>query len=275
MSDIALVTGDAPGASLDAPLRAALSARGMTGHPVGWEDASVDWSRFAGAVVRSTGTLPWDRERLLAAARRIGAATALWNPAEVLRWNSHRSYLLELEERGAPIVPTAWMAQGDQVDLGTLREARGWDAVVVSPADAGTLQGAWQIPAGRPGLEEGQHRLDALLAAGDALVQPDLTASGGDRRSVVVIDGEVSHVVRSAAGQTARSVADPESAALARWLVEATGVELLYARVDLVDDASRIPQVLQVDAVAPELHLALAPQAADALAAAIRGRIDG
>lgn len=289
MSDIALVTGDAAAVSavpLDEPLRAALAARGMTGYPVGWEDPSVDWSRFAGAVVRATGRIPWDRDRLLAAARRIGTATTLWNPAEVLRWNSHRSYLLELEDRGAPVPPTAWMARGDELDLGALLVARGWEAVVISPAEVGVRPGALRVAADPAALEGGQRHLDALLAAGDALVQPDLTATGGDRRSVVVIDGEVSHVVRAAdgpgrpaaevsdtVGRPAGSVADPESAALARWVVEATGVTLLYARIELIDDASQIPQVLEVDAVAPELHLALAPQAADALAAAIGRRI--
>src|SRR6056297_21013 len=98
-------------AGLEPPLQRALAARGLVGQVVGWDDPSVEWSRFALALVRSTGPAWWDRERLLAAARHIGTVTALWNPAEVLRWNSHRSYLLELEERGAPIPPTAWMAQ--------------------------------------------------------------------------------------------------------------------------------------------------------------------
>lgn len=297
MADIALLTGAAPAdrdGSLDGSLRLALSARGMTGHLVGWEDRSVDWARFDLAIVRTMGAVRWDREGLLAAARRIGAATTLWNPTEVLRWNSHRSYLLELEERGAPIVPTAWMARGDEVDLGALLAARGWASAVISPADAGAVGSALQVTTGGAGLGGGQRHLDELLATGDALVQPDLTVQGGDRRSVVVIDGQVTHIVRPADGpgsagevpdvgtvpgsggvQASGSDADPESAALARWVVDATGVALLYARVEVIDDASQIPQVLHVDAVAPELHLGLVPQAADALAAAIGRRIGG
>lgn len=291
---IALVVGDTasgPTGAMEPSLRAALAARGLVGQVVGWEDPAVEWSRFTLALVRSTGPTSWDRERLLGAARQVGAATALWNPAEVLRWNSHRSYLLELEERGAPIPPTAWLARGDEVELATLLAARGWDAVVISPAVPGAAgsvhvsvaedRDASRATTGEAGvppatsvgevtdgidLQAGQHHLDRLLACGDVLVQSDLTATGGGRRSVIVIDGRVSHAVPAA---------DPDSAALARWVVEATGVELLYARVDLIDDASRNPQVLEMDAVAPELDLGQTPQAADALAAAIHRRVGG
>ena len=70
-----------------------------------WDDAT-DWAAVPLVVVRT----PWDysdaRDEFVAWARAVDAATHLVNPVSVLEWNSHKSYLLELSQRGVPIVAT-------------------------------------------------------------------------------------------------------------------------------------------------------------------------
>ncbi len=284
VSRVALVSGR-PGAS-DTPLAAALERRDVEVSSVGWDEPPVDWSRYDAAVIRSTGTPALGRDALLASAQRVGAATALWNPPDVLRWNTHRSYLLELEERGAPVVPTAWTAQGDRVDLGQLLSFRGWSDVVLKAAVPGTAPGVKRVVVaeGPTDMAAGQRHLDTLLTRGDVLVQPYLSGvEVAGRRSVIVVDGQVTHTVRVAAGTGAsagdrdRAVAvepaDADTVALARWVVDAIGVDLLYARVDLVDDDLGNPQVIEVDATAPELYLEVVPTAAEVLADAVLRRV--
>ena len=125
---IALATAaeQAPTDQDDAPLLAALVARGHDAELVAWDDPAVTWEAFDAVLIRTTWDYHTRREAFVAWAAEVQASTRLFNAAEVVRWNTHKSYLLELEERGAPIVPTAWLAQGDRVDLVALAAARGW-----------------------------------------------------------------------------------------------------------------------------------------------------
>ena len=110
----------------DADLAAALAARGVEVAVLDWRDGAVDWGSVDAVVIRSTWDYTDHLDEFLAWTEAVEATgTPLWNPAEVVRWNVHKRYLIELEERGAPIVPTAWLGAGDEVDLAELAEARG------------------------------------------------------------------------------------------------------------------------------------------------------
>lgn len=269
-------------ARADAPLVDALRMRGAAVERPSWRDERLDLSRFDVAVVRTTWDYRDDRDAFVAWAARAERDVALWNPADVVRWNTHKSYLMELEERGAPVVPTAWLGRGDAVDLRALLEARGWGAAVVKPAVGSGGVGVRTVDAGRAG--DAQAHLDALLAHGDALVQPRLaSAAQRGERSVVVVDGQATHVVRTApvvdgqatsrrASSSVRERLDRETAQLARWAVDALGTELLHARVDLLDDELGAPQIVEVEATEPHLYLELDDAAPHRLAEAILAR---
>lgn len=207
----------------------------------------------------------------------------LCNSADVLRWNTHKSYLLELEERGAPVVPTAWLAAGDTVDIDDLLVARSWTRAVAKPAIGAGSSGLLRLTA-----NAGQQQQDAfsrLVAQHDVLVQPFLSSvEHRGELSVVLIDGQVSHAVRKVpkAGDFRVQqefgsrydlvTIDEDTAALARWIVEATGHELLYARVDLVEDPSGTLQLIELEATEPDLYLNVEPAAARRFAEAIMAR---
>jgi len=289
---IALVTCEQPPegiepddvARVDAPLAAALRHRGVTVAAPSWRSTEVDWSACDMAVVRTV----WDyidaRDEFIAWAERVGQVTDLWNRPDVLRWNTHKSYLLELEERGAPVIPTAWTAQGDHIDLSRLMAARRWGEVVIKPAVAsGSLR---LLRAGGGDVTMAQRHLDQLLVTDDVMIQPFLPAvATRGEVSVVVIDGSVSHVVRkrpaagdfrvqSEYGGVYEPVEDADEASrLAEWIVEATGHPMLVARVDLVEDASGQLQLIELEATEPDLYFNLAPVAAGMLADAMVQRL--
>ena len=268
---------------VDRPLVAALERRGVTVTQPRWDDPDVAWDAVDAAVVRTTWDYLEKRDEFVAWAAATQERTRLWNPAEVLRWNTHKSYLLELEERGAPVVPTAWLGQGDRIDLDDLLEARGWPEAIVKPAVGAAAIGLARVRVGDPA---GQAHLDGVLAAGDAMVQPYLpTIATRGELSVVVVDGEVSHAVRKRpaggdfrvqeefGGQTVLEEPDPDTAALARWIVEATGHDLLVARVDLLEDEVGQPQLVELEATEPDLFLRTVPEAADRVADALLARL--
>jgi glutathione synthase/RimK-type ligase-like ATP-grasp enzyme len=265
----------------DQPLLDALLRAGHHGELLAWDD-EVDWSTFDAVVIRSAWDYYRHRDRFVAWAEDVGSSTQLFNPADVVRWNTHKSYLLELEERGAPVVPTAWLAQGDQVDLGDLAASRDWQDVVLKPTVGAAGEGVV-----RTAPADGQAAFDALLAMGDTMVQPYLPAiETVGELSVVLIDGQVSHAVdkrprpggfriqtQHGGRYTARANVPSEIDQLATWVVQATGHDLLYARVDLVPDALGAWQVSELELTEPGLFLHLVDGPADALVAALERRV--
>jgi len=285
---VALVTAtDGPDFmhEVDVLLVAALEARGVTVALPAWDDPDVAWEDVDLALVRTTWDYPDRRDEFVAWAEATAARTSLWNPAEVLRWNTHKSYLLELEERGAPVVPTAWLARGDRVDLDELLRQRGWSRAVVKPAVAAGSSGLTRVEAGDG---RGQPAVEALLRTHDVLVQPYLPSiETRGELSVVVVDGVPTHAVRKLptagdfriqqefGGRYDREELGPDTDALARWIVDATGSELLVARVDLVEDADGAPQLIELEATEPDLYLGVAPDAAEQVAEAVLRRLPG
>jgi glutathione synthase/RimK-type ligase-like ATP-grasp enzyme len=270
----------------DAPLLAALRARGVDVVQPCWDDPDVAWEAFDVVAVRTT----WDyfarREEFLAWAEVVAKATRLVNPLDVLRWNTHKSYLIELEERGAPVVPTAWLGQGDRVELAEVLAARGWPSAVVKPAVGGGGEGLVRVGPGEAG--RAQPDLDRLLASGDVLVQPYLDAvEEAGELSVVLVEGDVTHVVRKRprtgeyrvhehrGGTYERVEPTADVVALARWMVESTGQELVLARLDLIEDEVGALQVVELEATEPDLYLEHAPEAAETLALALIARGEG
>ncbi len=274
---------DPHGGENDAPLVPALAEAGVQATWVIWDDVTVDWSSFRAVVVRS----PWDYteryEEFLAWIDRVGATTAVWNPPELLRWNSHKGYLLELGQRGLPTVPTllvrAWEACPD---LDHLVQANGWDELVLKPAVSvgakGTTRwGAADAVSGGPAAVE----LGRLHAAGDVLVQPFVPEIGAaGETSVVFLGGRYSHAVRKVpaagdfrvhahhGGREIPTQALPDEIRLARQTLAALDVPTLYARVDCVA-VGGMPVLMELEVLEPDLFLTFDELAPARFAAAL------
>lgn len=278
---LATAAGVPDAAAEDGPLLAALHERGHEAVTLVWDDPDAPWEDQDIVVVRTTWDYQDDRDAFVAWAQRVAAVTRLENPADVLRWNTHKGYLLELEERGAPIVPTAWLARGDRVELASLASQRGWEDVVLKPAVGASGQGVVRTDAASGGAA-----LDRLLEHHDVLVQPYLPAIERiGELSIVLFDHEVSHVVRKRPrpdgflvqvehGGTEQLEVDPprDAVDLARWVVDATGTALLYARVDLVADEAGAWQLAELEATEPGLFLGLSASGTHRFADAIAAR---
>ena len=131
--------------------------------------------------------------------------------------------------------------------------------------------------------QDGQVTLDALTAAGDALVQPYVpTIATAGELSVILFDGEVSHAVRKvpAAGGLLVQIehggtyeplpeVPADAATLARWVVEAAGHDLQFARVDLLVDEVGSWLVTELEVTEPGLFMHLVDGAADRLVTAV------
>lgn len=277
-----MTTSPVPIGDVDRPLLDMATERvGLDAEWVSWRDATVDWGTFDAVLIHST----WDYHEalgeFLAWAERVDELSRLVNPVEVVRWNAHKRYLLDLAATGVPVVPTVVVPQAEPESLACVADARGWAEVVVKPA-----VGAGAVGAGRFRIDEpaGERALASVLTSSDALVQPFLTEieSRGET-SVLVLGGEVTHAVGKVPrsgdfrvqehhGGTERAVAptaaELELAALATAAV-AEIAPVHYARVDCVTVDGR-PHLMELEVIEPSLYLPFAsPETADRLMAAL------
>jgi glutathione synthase/RimK-type ligase-like ATP-grasp enzyme len=200
-----------------------------------------------------------------------------------VEWNVHKSYLLDLASRGAPVVPTVVLLHDTAASLDGICDARGWNAVVLKPAVGSSAKHSARFDVGD---ERGQAHLDALLRSGDAVVQPFVpTVLTDGELSLMLVDGVVTHAVRKRPhahdyrvqeewGGTSELVAPGAAAAeLAARVVAALPAPALYARIDLLAQDG-LWWVLEAEVTEPALWLNHAPASAtDRLVDAVVARL--
>lgn len=173
----------------------ALAAHGLDAVPAVWNDPTIDWSRFSAAVIRST----WDYYHDIAAFHRWiseveASGVRLYNPPEVLRWNSDKRYLRELEARGVAVVPTRWVEAGDCITLADLLDASRWEDAVVKPAVSASAWETWKTSSAR--AREDEPRFRRLAERGTVMVQPLIPEVSRDGEwSLLYLGGEFSHAL--------------------------------------------------------------------------------
>lgn len=292
----------------DTPLLAALAARGVDAQAVAWDDASVDWAGFDLVVIRSTWDYAQRRAEYLEWAAHVATVSKLANPFPVIRWNTDKHYLRELDQAGVPVVPTSWLEPERHLSsraLHTRFPAHG--ELVIKPAvSAGSRDtGRYTaIDAGSRGLAI-QHAKRLLETDRTVMVQRYLASVDTiGEHAHVFIAGQYSHSVLKAAMLDGPDVAvegiyrpekisaieaQPDDIEAARQVVtvarrllteavDGQGVDaepFLYARVDLVKDDDGRAVLMELEMVEPSLFLAQSPGALDKLADAVVARAHG
>lgn len=272
LTRLAVVTGDlAPTLSDDGQkLAAALENRGVDTEPVMWDDSGVNWKAYDGVLLRSCWEYPEDIDRFQTMLNEIDRADVpLANPLEAVRWNLHKSYMLDLEEHGVRIPPTTLVPNGSGTSLEMVLATQGWDEVVVKPSVGAMSTDVWQTTA--ENAEESASRFAEQVAENDVLVQKYVPEIATGERSIVFFDGRYSHSWNS------RSTGDPTefdgseidasyeapaeqrkqaAAALetARRLLDIDRQRLPYARVDYVPRDGELV-LIELELIEPSLGL--------------------
>ena len=270
----------------DQPLHAALVKCGVEVVQPAWDDPAFDWSSCDACLIRTTWDYMDRRDEYLAWARRVAAVTKLYNSYELVRWNTHKGYLRDLESRGVPVAPTVWIETGSSIDLRGVLAEKGWQKAFLKPVIGATARETLRFEATQAGIEAASRHLRRMLVNESMILQPYLASVETEGElSVIMIDGEFTHAVRKTPVAGDYRVQNDFGAAdkpvtlqdgelnLAREIVEKIDVEWLYARVDFLRDRDGELKLSELELVEPSLFFRHCPQAADHLAACLCRRL--
>lgn len=247
------------------PLRQACLEAGIDAQVVAWDDPTVSWARFDAVLLRS----PWDYvDRLpefLAWCERVAKLTRLWNPPDVVRWNTDKRYLGELAKAGVPVIESHYLAPGD--DPARLPDLE--EFVVKPTVGAGSRDAKRYLHADRAAAIAHAARL--LGEGRHVLVQPYLRAVDEQGETALLFfGGQFSHAIRKAPllkrGEEPtralfkeehiqpREPSAQEREVAAKVLAALPFDPLVYARVDLLPSPTG-PQLLELELTEPSVFL--------------------
>jgi glutathione synthase/RimK-type ligase-like ATP-grasp enzyme len=273
----------------DALYCAALRRMGAEVRIAAWNDAGrVDADSLAGSTVVLRAT--WDYQDDVPAFldwmdRLEGAGIDILNPASLVRWNSDKRYLLDLQAAGIRVPAT--VALDPDGGLPALCDAlaslgvEGDGRAVLKPAWGGGGVGVRLVSTADVG--EAIERARAELPGRPLLLQGFLPGITEGEISFVFIAGRFAHAVRKRPSDGEFRVNSrynpraPERIEPAPHLLEDAARILgalpgdappLYARIDGVPDRDGRLVCLEAEVIEPDLFLDLAPETAQSFASA-------
>jgi len=244
-------------------LTPALAAQGM-------ELIEIRWREIAERAGEFSAILPlmvWDyfegnEAAFLSAIAKAEAITPVFNSFEILKWNADKSYLDELEARGAPVIPTSTVERVMETNVARAFEELDTDKLVIKPRVGG---GAWRQVLYTKGSPF--PCADELPPEG-ALLQaflPSVEAEG--EYSFLYFGGRFSHAVRKTpkagdyriqsiyGGVEETYVPSQSEINNARYILDALDFTPLYARVDLLRGLDDQLKLIELELIEPYLYL--------------------
>jgi hypothetical protein len=147
-----------------------LQTLGVNTQAVIWDAPDILWDTYQAVVVRSCWDYHVHPSRFITWLRHLERLQIpLWNPAPILQWNLHKTYLRELQTQGIAIPPTCWLTHGSKAELATILAGHGWKEAVIKPAISATAYHTWRTT--REQTRQDQSQFAALLQHADLLVQ--------------------------------------------------------------------------------------------------------
>ncbi|MGP1283546.1 MAG: ATP-grasp domain-containing protein [Parasphingopyxis sp.] len=243
---------------------------------VSWDDTTTDWSDFDAALIGST----WDyQDRLDAFLERLAhieRETRLFNPCALVRWNSRKTYLRDLESKGVRTVPTLWLDVPGETDARAAFDALDSDDIVFKRQVGANAEGQFRLKRGDP----------VPAMAHPMMAQPFLPAIRTEGElSFAFVDGGFSHaLVKSAAagdyriqssygGREAPHRPDPSDMAAATAVIGSLADQPLYARVDMVRGEDGDLLLIELELIEPFLYPLQGPGLGARLHSALRRRL--
>lgn len=257
-------------------LRAPFAERGMTVEDISWDDPKADWASYSAVLIGTTWDY-WDRlDEFLETLRRIESVTRLFNPVSLVTWNIRKTYLRELETKGAKLIPTVWLDVADEASARAAFDTLGADDLVFKRQIGAGAKGQHRLTRGEP-IPEMPHPM---------MVQPFLQMIQTEGElSFIFIDGEFSHALVKRAqpgdyriqstygGREEKITPSADDLAAARAIISALDEAPLYGRVDMLRGPDGGLLLMELEVLEPYLYPVEGPELGERMAAGVERRL--
>lgn len=263
----------------------ALTANGLTAVRKSWDDPNFDWRQTKAILFRTTWDY-FDRFEVFEPwLKAVSEMTHLINSAQIIQWNIHKGYLVDLQARGIEIPSMRLINQGETIKLAALFNLHHWEKAVLKPAVSGAARHTYVID--EDNVREYELLFQNLIAQEDMILQEfQSTIHEKGEASIVVIGGEGSHSVLKKAksddfrvqddfgGTLHEYYPDPREKQFAESVIAACPFNPLYARVDIMWSVDGNPVLGELELIEPELWFRRNTAAANKLALAIKDELN-
>ena len=261
----------------DTLVKKALEKKGLRVFRTNWDNPDFDWSATHSILFRTT----WDYFNRYAEFSNwledVSTKTSVINPAQMIRWNVDKHYLLDLQKKGVAIVPTYFIEPGDDRSLKDCVQDAGWDNAILKPAISGAARHTYKLNARN--LPDHESIFKHLIAEESMLIQPFLAniLSKGEVAHMVM-GGKYTHSVLKLAKPGDFRVQDDFGGTIHDYQPNSEEIKFVeyvmskldpvpaYGRVDVIWDDNNELVVSELELIEPELWFRRNHQAAEILA---------
>lgn len=257
-------------------LRGPFAARGLRVEDVSWDDPKADWSTYEAAIIGTTWDY-WDRlDEFLGALERIEGQTKLFNPSALVRWNCRKTYLRELEGKGAKLIPTLWLDVADEAAARAAFDTLGADDLVFKRQVGAGAKDQHRVKRGEA-IPEMRHPM---------MVQPFLPMIQTEGElSFIFIDGAFCHALVKRAqpgdyriqstygGREEKITPSADDLAAARAIIGTLDEAPLYGRVDMLRGEAGGLLLMELEVIEPYLYPVEGPELGERMAAGVVRRL--
>lgn len=265
-------------------LISALSEVGLSYELVVWDKPNICWEKYSAVLIRAT----WDyiegkRDIFIRTLETISNQNIpLYNSAIIIKWNSHKSYLLDLQQKDVRIIDTLIISQEKTSHPTISNQQTKNDEYVIKPAISGGAYKTFRVKSAN---------IQQILCMNfkkdeEIIIQPFMPEIINEGEwSFVFFNGLYSHAVllKPATGDfrvqikhggTIHSI-HPTKAMIQeakRILSMIDGEVPLYARIDFVRKNNQL-YLMELELIEPALFFRWEPTAAPSLAHALLQRL--
>lgn len=258
----------------------AMAELGWDVDTVAWRDPSHEWNAYDAVYICTPWDYPQHKDEFVRVLQDIDDSRAvLVNPMPLVHWTLAKTYLRDLEQRGAPIVPSVWIDEIDAAQIPGWFDTLATDSVVIKPEVGANAQDTYVLK--NPVKPEMVSHLLATFGSRPFFVQPFMQSILLDGEySLFYFSGEYSHAIRKVpkagdfrvqeefGGDIQKVQPSAKLLAAGQTVMSLIAPQPVYARIDFVRAADDQFLVMELELIEPSLYLRMDTAAAARFASA-------
>ncbi|MFQ6005485.1 MAG: RimK family alpha-L-glutamate ligase [Woeseia sp.] len=244
-----------------------MQALGWSIDMVPWTTTGVDWDRYDAVYICTPWDYPDDPALFMELLEAVDQSSAvLVNDLALVRWTISKTYLRDLESRGAAIVPSIWRESFDPESLPSFFDDHGTDRIIIKPVVSTNAHDTFLLDSDE--TDETLTELQSTFAARAFVVQPfieNVQAEG--EFSLFYFSNEFSHAILKTPKDRDFRVQEEHGASIVAVIPEQylldTAARVLslvepvpvYARCDFLRGPDGQFLLMELEVVEPSMYL--------------------